>query len=59
VLVSEQLRLTGPARERLRVSGDVNGGGPLIHLQTTNGGIRIGVAGDGARGRGDAGESGR
>jgi DUF4097 and DUF4098 domain-containing protein YvlB len=59
VVVSEQLPLTGPARERLRVSGDINGGGPLVHLQTTNGGIRVGVDGDAARGRGeDEGQGG-
>jgi DUF4097 and DUF4098 domain-containing protein YvlB len=56
VVVSERLPLTGGGRERLRVTGDLNGGGPLIHLQTTNGGIRVGAAGDGARG-GGSGES--
>jgi hypothetical protein len=48
VSVAERLPLSGPARERQRVSGDLNGGGgPAIRVQTTNGGIRVGVQGSG------------
>jgi DUF4097 and DUF4098 domain-containing protein YvlB len=48
IVVAERLPLIASERSRLRVSGRINEGGPVITLQTTNGGIRVGVS-DGQR----------
>lgn len=45
VSVDEQLRFAATERERQKVSGTVNQGGPTIVLKTTNGPVRVGVAG--------------
>lgn len=47
VTVDEALRLDATDNRRLHVAGTLNGGGPRITLQTTNGGVRLaGAAGD-------------
>ena len=46
------LPLTSTDRSNRRVTGRLNDGGPTIRVQTTNGGVRVGVTGDFARGRG-------
>jgi hypothetical protein len=48
--VSDDVKMDVTERSRRRFEGKINGGGPLIELQTTNGGIRI-------RPRGDSSES--
>jgi len=48
--VSDDVKIDVTERSRRRFEGKINGGGPLIELQTTNGGIRI-------RPRGDSSES--
>jgi DUF4097 and DUF4098 domain-containing protein YvlB len=35
------LKLDGPETTRRRVEGRLNGGGPKVTLETTNGGIRL------------------
>lgn len=45
VTVQDRLPLEATERARRRVSGVINAGGPRIEAQTTNGTIRIGVAG--------------
>jgi hypothetical protein len=46
VSIDEALVFTPAVRERLKLAGDVNGGGgPKLALRTTNGSVRIGVAG--------------
>lgn len=52
VSTQDGLPLTADARTNKRVSGRLNKGGPRISVQTTNGGVRVGVSGDFARGRG-------
>jgi hypothetical protein len=39
--VSDDVKIDVTERSRRRFEGKINGGGPLIELQTTNGGIRI------------------
>ena len=59
VSIDEALVFTPVVRERLKLAGDMNGGGgPRVVLQTTNGPVRIGVAGrrPGRRGGPDGGE---
>jgi len=46
------LPLKADDRTNKRVTGRLNEGGPRISVQTTNGGVRVGVTGDFARGRG-------
>jgi hypothetical protein len=41
-------------RTNRRVTGRLNDGGPRISVQTTNGGVRVGVTDDFGRGRGRA-----
>jgi hypothetical protein len=41
VTVDEALRLETTDNRRLHVAGTLNGGGPTINLQTTNGGVRL------------------
>ena len=43
VRVDDELPLDASVRDRLRVAGTINGGGPRIVLHTTNGGVRVGV----------------
>jgi hypothetical protein len=43
VRVEDNLPLDAAVRERLRVAGRVNKGGPRLALHTTNGGVRVGV----------------
>jgi hypothetical protein len=43
VTVDDALSLTATERDRRRISGRLNDGGPAISVQTTNGGIRISV----------------
>jgi hypothetical protein len=52
VTTQDGLRLTTSDRTNRRVAGRLNDGGPRIAVQTTNGGVRVGVTGDFARGRG-------
>ena len=47
VSVDDRFTLASAERERLRVSGRLNAGGPRIAAQTTNGGVRVVVRGDG------------
>lgn len=51
VTMQDGLPLTGSDRTNKRVTGRLNDGGPRISVQTTNGGVRVGVTGDFARGR--------
>ncbi len=43
VTVDEQITLEATDRARLHVAGRLNGGGPKISVQTTNGGVRVSV----------------
>jgi hypothetical protein len=52
VTTQDGLALTATDRTNKRVTGRLNDGGPKISVQTTNGGVRVGVTGDFARGRG-------
>jgi DUF4097 and DUF4098 domain-containing protein YvlB len=52
VTTQDDLPLTARDRTNRRVTGRLNDGGPRIVVQTTNGGVRIGLTGDVARGRG-------
>ena len=52
VSTQDGLPLTASARTNRRVTGRLNDGGPRISVQTTNGGVRVGLTGDFARGRG-------
>ena len=46
VSIDEALVFTPSVRERLKLAGDVNGGGgPKLVLRTTNGSVRVGVEG--------------
>ena len=47
VSVDDRFPLESAERERLRVIGRLNGGGPRIAAQTTNGGVRVVVRGQG------------
>lgn len=44
VTVDERLRFRASERERLRMAGTLNDGGPAITLSTTNGGVRVSAA---------------
>jgi hypothetical protein len=50
VSVQQGLNLEPTERSRLRVTGPINGGGPRLLVQTTNGGVRIGMRGTGSAG---------
>ena len=50
VSVDDALNLSGGDRGRRHVSGSLNGGGPRISAQTTNGGVRIYGTGRGVSG---------
>jgi hypothetical protein len=52
VTTQDGLPLTTSDRTNKRVAGRLNKGGPRISVQTTNGGVRVGMTGDFARGRG-------
>jgi hypothetical protein len=52
VTTQEGLPLKASDRSNRRVTGRLNDGGPRISVQTTNGGVRVGVTDDFARGRG-------
>jgi hypothetical protein len=52
VTTQDGLLLTASERTNKRVTGRLNKGGPTISVQTTNGGVRVGVTSDFARGRG-------
>jgi hypothetical protein len=52
VTTQDELPLTASERSNRRVTGRLNDGGPRISVQTTNGGVRVGITGDFARGRG-------
>jgi DUF4097 and DUF4098 domain-containing protein YvlB len=43
VRVEDELPIETTVRERLRVTGRINKGGPRLVLHTTNGGVRVGV----------------
>jgi putative adhesin len=58
VTTQDGLPLTATDRTNKRVTGRLNDGGPKISVQTTNGGVRVGVTGDFARGRGMRGRRG-
>jgi len=45
VRVDDDLPFDASVRDRLRVTGRINNGGPRIVLHTTNGGVRVGVRG--------------
>ena len=45
VSVQEGLPLSGDERSRQRVSGRIGNGGPRLIVQTTNGGVRVGLRG--------------
>jgi hypothetical protein len=45
VTVEQGLNLEATERSRLRVTGAINGGGPRLQVQTTNGGVRVGLRG--------------
>jgi hypothetical protein len=47
VSVDEGLRLAATEQERLHVAGALNGGGPRISAETTNGGVRVSARGGG------------
>jgi hypothetical protein len=59
VTTQEELPLTARDRTNRRVTGRLNDGGPRIVVQTTNGGVRVGLTGGFARGRGLRGRRGR
>ena len=44
VSTRDELALTVSERTNKRVTGRLNNGGPRIVIQTTNGGVRVGVA---------------
>ena len=52
VSIQDGLPLTTTDRTTKRVTGRMNGGGPRISVQTTNGGVRVGMTDEFARGRG-------
>ena len=52
VFTQDGLPLTTSDRTNKRVTGRINDGGPRITVQTTNGGVRVGMTDDFARGRG-------
>lgn len=52
VVTQDGLPLKGSDRTNRRVTGRLNDGGPRISVQTTNGGVRVGVTDDFGRGRG-------
>jgi hypothetical protein len=52
VSTQDGLPLTASDRTNKRVTGRLNDGGPRISVQTTNGGVRVGMTDDFARGRG-------
>jgi hypothetical protein len=52
VTTQDGLPLKTSERTNRRVTGRLNEGGPRISVQTTNGGVRVGVTDDFARGRG-------
>ena len=54
VVVDDELKFTPTVRERVKVTGQINDGGPKLVLQTTNGPVRVGITGQrgGRRGRG-------
>ncbi len=52
VVTQDGLPLTESDRTPRRVAGRINKGGPRITVQTTNGGVRVGMTDDFARGRG-------
>jgi hypothetical protein len=58
VITQDGLRLTTSDRTNRRVMGKLNDGGPRISVQTTNGGVRIGMNDDFVRRRGRRGNSG-
>jgi bifunctional DNA-binding transcriptional regulator/antitoxin component of YhaV-PrlF toxin-antitoxin module len=58
VTTQDGLPLTASDRTNKRVVGRLNDGGPRISVQTTNGGVRVGVTGDFARGRRGGGRRG-
>jgi Putative adhesin len=45
VQIQEALQLSGDERSRQRVSGRIGSGGPRLVVQTTNGGVRVGLRG--------------
>jgi Putative adhesin len=45
VLVQDGLSLSGDERSRQRVAGRIGSGGPRLVVQTTNGGVRVGLRG--------------
>ena len=59
VTTQDGLPLTTSDRTGRRVAGRLNDGGPRITVQTTNGGVRIGMNAEFARGRGLRGRRGR
>jgi hypothetical protein len=59
VMTQDGLPLTASDRTSRRVAGRLNDGGPRITVQTTNGGVRVGMTGEFARGRGPRGRDGR
>ena len=59
VTTQDGLRLTASDRTNRRVAGRLTDGGPRITVQTTNGGVRVGMTSDFARGRGPRGRRGR
>ena len=52
VTTQDGLPLKAGDRTNRRVTGRLNDGGPRLSVQTTNGGVRVGVTDDFARGRG-------
>ena len=50
VSVEQGLNLEATERSRIRVTGAINGGGPRLQVQTTNGGVRIGLRANAGRG---------
>ena len=52
VTTQDGLPLTASDRTNRHVAGRLNDGGPKITVQTTNGGVRVGITGEFARGRG-------
>jgi hypothetical protein len=59
VTTQDGLPLTTSDRTGRRVAGRLNDGGPRITVQTTNGGVRVGMNAEFARGRGLRGRRGR
>jgi len=45
VSVDDALKLAGDERSRQRAAGRINGGGPRLVVQTTNGGVRVAARG--------------